>query len=92
MDGSVIGTTAIIASFLVPVVSYLKRKGWTDRQKYLLSLVAAFVAALAGALVDGHVNNWREAVPLVGTALATSQTVYALYFRNTEINQKLSDM
>lgn len=92
MDGNSLGTAAIVAVFLVPIVSLIKRPTWRLEAKHLLGLGAALVAAIVGALVDGHVNTLQEFIPLVGTAFMTSQSLYALYFNDTKLNEKLENV
>ncbi len=89
MDGNSLGVAAIVAVFLVPVISLIKRPTWSVEAKHLLGMVAAIIAASVGALVDGHVNTIQEFIPYVGTAFTTAQTLYTLYFRDTSVNAKL---
>lgn len=91
MDGASVGMTAVIAAALVPLVSLVKRPTWTAKQSYVVGMVAAIIAAVAGALLDGGVKNWQEGLALALTALGTSQSVYVLYFRDTDINETLSN-
>jgi ABC-type branched-subunit amino acid transport system permease subunit len=90
MDSAAVGMTAVIAAGLVPLVSLIKRPTWTTRQSYLVGMIAAIVAAVLGALLDGNVKTWQEGLTLALTALGTSQSVYMLYFRDTDINETLS--
>jgi hypothetical protein len=87
-----VGTTALLASVLVPLVSYIKKPTWSDRAKYAIGMVAAVVAAVVGAFADADVNSWQEVLTLVLVALGTSQTIYNMYFRDTSINTKLTGM
>lgn len=92
MDASGLGTSAALAVFLVPLVSFVKKPTWSYRVNYLIGMVVALVCAIVGALADGHVNNLSSAVAYFGTALATSQTIYSLYFKDTNLETKLEDM
>lgn len=90
MSTTAVGTTALVAAALVPLVSLIKRPTWTEKQSFALGMAAAAVAAVVGALVDGHVKNVQQGLTLALTALGTSQSVYMLYFRDTDINDTLS--
>jgi hypothetical protein len=90
MDGTALGTAAVVAGLLVPVVSFVKRAQWSSKVNYVIGFVAAFVAAAVGAVVDGNVQNVKEFIPYIGTAFATAQTVYQLYFGGTALDQKLT--
>lgn len=90
-DAAVFGTTAAVAAVLVPFVSLIKRPSWSPKVNYAVGMVAALIAAVIGALVDGDVNTWGEGAALVLAALGTSQTVYQLYFVNTDVNNRLTE-
>jgi hypothetical protein len=92
MDGAALGTAAVIAAFLMPVISLLKKPTWSTSFSHVVALVAALIAAVAGAYVDGSVHTVGELVPYMGTAFATSQTLYTLYFSKTEVNAKLESI
>lgn len=90
MNGGDLGTTAVIAMFLVPIVSLVKRPNWSTKVNYVLGMVAALIAAIAGMIVDNHGKTWRELIPQFGVAFSTSQVVYNMYFANTTVNAKLT--
>lgn len=90
VDPAGLGTAAIIATFLVPMLSFIKKPEWSHQAKYLLGMVGALVAASVGAVVDGDVTNVAEFVPYFGTAFASAQTLYNLYFTNTKTEEKLA--
>lgn len=92
MDGNSIGTAAAVAAFLLPIVSLIKRPEWKTETKHMLGLLSAIIAALVGAVVDGHVNSVQEFIPLLGTSFVTAQTLYVLYFSKLDINAKLEDV
>lgn len=92
MDGAGLGTSTALAMFLVPLVSFIKKPTWSRQAKYLLGMVAALVCAVVGALVDGDVKSVGEAVAYFSTALATSTTLYTLYFKDTDLEVKLEEM
>lgn len=91
MDGTALGTAAVVATMLIPVVSYIKARTWPSEIRYLVGLLAAFIAAFVGAVADGHVHNVKEFIPYLGTSFITAQTVYQMYFSKTELNAKLTD-
>lgn len=90
MENGAVGTAAILAIMLMPLVSLLKKPTWSRQAKYLLGMAAALVCAIAGAFVDGHVKSAGEFVAYLGVSLATSQTIYNLYFKDTEVQQELA--
>lgn len=89
MDGAGLGTATSLAVFLVPVVSMIKKPTWSRQAKYLVGMLAALLCAVVGSLVDGEVKSLSEGVAYFGTALAASQTLYNLYFKDTELETKL---
>ena len=91
MDGSGLGTAAALAVILMPVVSLIKRPSWPDQAKYLLGMAAALICAIAGALVDGQVKSPSEFVAYLGVSLATSQTLYTMYFKDTDMQKNLAE-
>lgn len=91
IDPGALGAAAVVAAFLVPVVSLIKRPTWSDKTKYALGMVAALVSAIVGAVIDGNVKNLAEGLAYFGTALATSNALYTLFFRDTAINQALGE-
>jgi hypothetical protein len=92
MDATALGTAAAIAMILVPVVSLIKRPTWSPQAKYLLGMAAAFVAAVAGAFVDGNFSNVQDFAAYFGTALASSQTLYTLHFENSKLEAEVRDL
>lgn len=92
MSSSGVGTTAVVAAILVPIVSLIKNPKWNDKKKYAVGILAAAISAVIGALIDGNVKTWQQAFSLIFTALGTSQTVYMMYFKDTDMNSKLSEM
>jgi hypothetical protein len=92
MDSAALGTTAVIAAVMVPIVSLIKTDKMTSKQRYALGLAASFVAALIGGVVDGHVKDVKGAVAYLGTAVAVAQTVYGLFFKDSGLDQKLTEM
>lgn len=84
------GTAAVIAAFLVPLVSLIRKNSWSRQTTYLVGMAAALVSAFAGALVDGNISSGQEFVATFAVSLATSQTLYNLYFKNTELNATLT--
>jgi len=91
MDAGDLGTTAAIAAFLVPIVSWIKRPTWGSKANAVLAMVAALVAAIAGAVVDGKLTWSSEFISQIGVAFATSQVVYQLYFKETGLNTTLTN-
>lgn len=91
MDSTALGTAAVIAAVLVPLVSLIKKPSWSTEAKHMLGLGSALVAAIAGAVVDGHVNSVNELIPYLTTAFTTAQTLYVLYFSKTDLNTKLEN-
>lgn len=89
MDAGELGTTAAIATFLVPFVSLIKRPTWGRKLNTAISMAASMVAAIAGAAIDGKLTGGTELLSQFGVAFATSQVVYQLYFRDSDINEKL---
>lgn len=87
-----LGVSAIIAIALIPVVSLIKRPEWGSRVNYLIGIIAAAIAAVGGAVVDGGKTTWQEWVVSIFTALGASQTIYMTYFQNTNINDKLAQV
>lgn len=90
MSATAMGTTALVAAALVPVVSLVKRASWSKKQNYLVGMIAAMIAAVVGALADGHVTTWQQALTQVLVGLGTAQTVYTLYFKDTNLDKKLT--
>lgn len=90
IDAGSLGTSAVIATALIPVVSLIKNPTWGRQAKYALGMVAAVVAALLGAVIDGGLDGGWQAIGVrIATALATSSTIYNLYFENTNLNDRL---
>lgn len=91
MDGNALGISALAAMFLMPLVSLIKKPSWSTQAKQLLGLSAAFVAAMAGAVVSGDLttSNWEAIIAYIATARMTAETLYTQYFGNTEVNAKL---
>lgn len=92
MDGGGLGTAAALAVFLMPLVSFVKKPNWSRQTKYLLGMAVALVCAAVGAVVDGNVKTWSEGVAYFTVALATSQTLYNLYFKDTDLETRLEEM
>lgn len=90
IDPAALGSAALVATFLVPLLSLIKRPNWSNEAKQLLALAGALVAAIVGAVVDGSINNATELVAYFGTASVTAQTLYGLYFKKTALEQKLA--
>lgn len=90
IDAGNLGTSAVIATALIPIVSLVKNPSWGRKAKYTLGMVAAFIAAVLGAVVDGGLEGgWQEIVARLAASLATASTIYNLYFENTTLNDKL---
>lgn len=91
VDGNSLGTAALVAMFLVPIVSLIKRDNWSDQVKQLLGLGAALVAAVIAGAVDGTLSfdSWESIVAYFGTARLVAETLYSQYFRNTALNTRL---
>lgn len=89
MDSSGLGTSAILAIILVPVVSLLKRPGWRSEINYLIGMAAALICALVGGLVSGDLTTQGMA-GYFASALAASQTVYQLYFASSDLEKTLN--
>lgn len=91
VDGNSLGTAALVATFLIPIVSLIKKDHWRDEVKQLLGLGAALVAAVVAGVVDGEleVDNWESIFAYFATARVVAETLYTQYFRNTEANTKL---
>lgn len=89
-DAAVLGTTTAVAVALVPIVSLIKNPKWGTKVNYAIGMVAAIVSAIAGAIMDGGVGAPNEWAARVLVALGASQTVYMLYFRDTDLNEKLT--
>jgi hypothetical protein len=92
MDGTNLGTSAVIATLLVPVISLVKRPSWNPKAVHALSLVAALLAAVIGTVVDNKPANKAEFIASLGTAFTASQVVYAQFFSGTSMNEKLSNI
>lgn len=92
MDYTALGTTGIIAIMMIPLVSIIKRPSWGTKINYLIGMGAALVAALIGGVVDGKIKKPSEALAYIGTAYASSQMVYNLVFKDTQVNADLTDM
>lgn len=92
MDSAALGTTAVVAAVMVPLVSLIKTDKMTPKQRYALGLAASFVAAVIGGVVDGQVKDIKGAVAYLGTAVAVAQTVYGLFFKDSSLDQKLTEM
>lgn len=84
-----LGTSAVLALFLVPIVSMIKRPTWSKQAKYLLGMLASLICAAVGALIDGDVKSVSEFVAYAATALAVSQTIYTMYFENSDLEERL---
>lgn len=84
------GTAALLAVFLVPFVSLIKRPTWGTKANYAVAMAAALVCAIAGAAVDGQVTSWSTLIANLGVALGTSQTIYMLYFADTNAETVLA--
>ena len=91
MDVTALGTAGVIAVLLVPVVSRLKNKNWSSEVKHAFSMVAAIVAAFIAALIDGHVNSVKEALPLFFSSFTSSNVVYTQFFSRTNLNERLTE-
>lgn len=91
MDGNALGTAALVATFLMPIVSLIKKDHWRMEVKQLLGLAAAFVAAVVAGLVDGELSldNWESIIAYFATARVVAETLYTQYFKDTEANAKL---
>lgn len=89
MDGNALGTAAVVAAFLMPIISLIKKPTWSIEAKHILGMAAALIAAVVGAVVDGHVNTVQEFIPLFGTSFVSAQTLYTLYFSKTQMNATL---
>ena len=91
VDPAGLGSAALVATFLVPLVSLIKQPNWRHEAKYLLGLFAALIAAFAGALIDGNITNVSEVIAYFGTAFASAQSLYNLHFTKTNLEAKLAD-
>ena len=89
MDGAALGTSAALALFFVPIVSFIKKPTWSHQAKYLLGMVAALICAVVGAFSDGDVKNVGDFMAYFGTAVTSSQVLYNLYFKDTDLNASL---
>ncbi len=89
-DGAGLGTSALIAVLLVPVVSLVKRPTWRKEVNYVVGMVAALISAFIGGLIDGEFTSVGFAAYLA-SAIAASQTIYTLYFGNTDLENKLAE-
>lgn len=92
MDAVALGSAAFFAMFLMPLVSLLKKQKWATEVKYLISMGAAVIAAIGGAAVDGNIGSFAEFIAYLGTAQATINGLYTMYFKNTKLNETLEDM
>lgn len=92
MDGTGAGSAVLIATILMPVISMVKKPSWDTKSKYLIGMAAALFAAICGAVVDGEVKNLGELGTYFAVALGYSQTLYNLYFKDTETQQKLAEL
>ena len=92
IDSGSLGTAALVATFLMPVVSLIKKDSWSAQARQLLGLSAALVAAVVAGQIDGSLslNNWESVVAYFATARVVSETLYAQYFGGTELNAKLT--
>lgn len=92
VDPTALGSAALVATFLVPLLSFIKRPSWSSEAKQALALAGALVAALVGAVVDGSINNATELIAYFGTASVTAQTLYGMYFKKTALEKKLAEV
>lgn len=90
IDAGSLGTAAVIATALIPVVSLVKNPLWSRKAKHALGLAAAFIAAVLGAVIDGGFEGgWQAIAVRLATAFAASSTIYNLFFEDTNLNDKL---
>jgi hypothetical protein len=91
METEALGTAALVATFLIPIVSLIKQDTWRPEFRQLLGLAAALVAAIVAGLVDGELklDNWETIFAYFATARVVAETIYTQYFKNTEVNEKL---
>ena len=89
IDPTTMGTVALIATFLVPLVSLIKKPTWSRQAKYALGLAAALLSTIIGAVINGDIGSVSEFVAYLSTGLASAQTVYNLYFVDTDVNESL---
>lgn len=85
------GTTALIAVGLVPLVSLIKRPSWSARVNYAVGMVASIIAATVGTVLDSSNLTARDWVTNIFVGLGSAQTVYMLYFRETGVNDDLTN-
>lgn len=79
--------TAILAIVLTPVVSFLKQENWPTQVKYLLAMGISFVAASAEVIINNQPTTWTQYSALVGIAIATTQSIYQLYFSGSDFEK-----
>lgn len=91
MDAGSLGTAALVATFLIPIVSLIKKDTWRDEFKQLIGLAAAFVAAVVAGAIDGQLSfdSWESIFAYFATARVVAETLYTQYFRSSGLNARL---
>lgn len=81
---------AIGAAVIPPVVSFIKRAGWSAQLKQLVALVASGIVAVVGIVVSGGSLTAISITQLTAMAGVGSQAVYGTYFKGSVVDTALS--
>ena len=92
-----IGIGAALGLVLPPLVSFLKGRNWPEGVNLGLTLLICLIAGTIGAAIDGTVRLRGDIIhdpagllAAAGAAFAAATVVYKLYFRDTEMNERLT--
>ena len=92
-----IGIGAALGLVLPPLVSFLKGRHWPEALNLGLTLVICLIAGAASAAIDGTIELRGDIIhdpegllAATGAAFAAATIVYKLYFRDTEMNERLT--
>lgn len=92
MELGALGAAAGLAILLMPFVSLIKKSSWSTQAKQALGLIAAFIAAIGGAVIDGNVDTLAEGIAYLATARVVAETLYTQYFGGTSLNSRLESI
>ena len=84
-------TAFVLGLFLPPLVEFTKTKFANNKVvHYLIALTTTFLVGVISVLINGQFNtsNLDTLVSSIALALASSQSVYNLYWKPKKIDKK----